>query len=94
MEHLSKWWEIVKEFVVKYWTICIEFVNEKVGFDVIDAIAKSTIVVKGKEVFASVYMYIRPEAIYTILDTLRLSLQINEFVRVFNIMLFVGWTLF
>ena len=80
MEYLNKWWQIIKEFVVKYWSICIKFVNEKVGFDIIDAMAKSTIVVKGKELFDSVYMYIRPEAIYTILDTLRLSLQINEFV--------------
>lgn len=54
--------------------------NEKVGYDVLAALQQSAVVVKGKELYEVLATYCTPSALYIVMDTLRLSLQVNELV--------------
>ena len=66
---------------MEWWSIAISALNEKAGYDVLAALQQSAVVVKGKEFYEMLATYCTPSALYIVMDTLRLSLQVNELVR-------------
>ena len=66
--------------IAEYWGKGISFINEKVGYDIMETIKQSSVVKNVQAGFESILTYCSPSTIGQYVNTLRLALQMNEYV--------------